>query len=154
MGGAIQSGVGVFLNDGFGNLGRGDAVAPTLMLNGDDDVSVPAGTVYNDAGASASDNIDGDISGSVVASGTVNSSVVGAYTITYNVSDFAGNPAMPITRTVNVTPATGTGGGGGGGSMSIPFMAMSLCLLLMATFARSLERNRNVQTAHFAQKAS
>jgi len=154
MGGAIQSGVGIFLNDGFGNLGRGDAVAPTLTLNGDADVSVPAGTVYNDAGASAADNIDGDISASVVASGTVNSSVVGAYTITYNVADFAGNPAMPITRTVNVTPATGTGGGGGGGSVSIPFMAMILCLVLIAAFVRSLERNRNVQRAHFAQKAS
>ena len=61
-------------------------------------------------------NIDGDISARVIATGTVNDAVIGSYTVTYNVTDRAGNPADPITRAVQVTPAAGTGGGGGGAS--------------------------------------
>ena len=38
----------------------------------------------------------------------------GDYTVTYNVSDRAGNSAAQITRTVTVTPDDTTGGGGGG----------------------------------------
>ena len=33
----------------------------------------------------------------------VNTAVAGVYTITYNASDTSGNPATPVTRTVNVT---------------------------------------------------
>ncbi len=127
MGGAIQSGVGVFLNDGFGNLGRGDAVPPVLTLLGEAAVSVPAGTAYVDPGATAEDNIDGEITSSIIASGAVNPSVVGNYTLTYTVSDFAGNAADPISRTVTVAPAAGRGGGGG---------ALSLIGVLFLAFIR------------------
>lgn len=136
MGGAIQSGVGVFLNDGFGNLGRGDAVPPVLTLRGDVVVDVPAGTVYSDAGATAEDNIDGDLSSSVVTVGSVNSSIVGAYTLTYNVTDFAGNPATPITRIVNIAAAAGRGGGGGALS------AYSILLLVTSLMAAQYIRVR------------
>ena len=128
MGGAVASGVGVFLNDGAGNLGRGDAVAPVLTLRGTDPAEVPSGTTYVDAGASAEDNIDGDISASVVVNNPVNTAVVGAYTVTYNVSDFAGNQATPITRTVNVVPAAGSGGGGGG---AITWWLVVFCLVAL-----------------------
>lgn len=147
MGGAIQSGVGVFLNDGFGNLGRGDAVAPVLTLVGDAQTSTPAGTVYSDAGAAAEDNIDGDISTSVVVTGTVNTSVVGDYVLTYNVADFAGNAAAPISRTVTVSPATGTGGGGGGGSLSILYTLFLLTIVLTATLIRAEQRTRQIRKA-------
>ena len=36
----------------------------------------------------------------------VNSNTLGAYTVTYNVSDAAGNAATEVTRTVNVTDQT------------------------------------------------
>ena len=65
MGGSVLDGVGVYLNDSFGNLGRGDAVPPILTLRGEATVSVASRTTYNDAGATADDNIDGDISASV-----------------------------------------------------------------------------------------
>ena len=120
LGGALQVGTSVYLNDGFGNLGRGDAVPPVLSLNGAASVDVPAGSNYVDAGATAEDNIDGDISSAIVVSAAVNTALVGSYTVTYNVTDFAGNSASPITRTVNVTPAAGTGGGGGGGGAASP----------------------------------
>ena len=48
---------------------------------------------------------------------------MGAYTVTYNVQDFAGNTAAQVTRTVNVTAATGRGGGGGG---SFGYWALAL----------------------------
>jgi len=124
MGGATQGGLGIYLNDGLGNLGRGDAVPPVLTLLGSATVSIQARTTYSDAGASALDTIDGDISRSVTVSGAVNTGTVGSYTLTYNVTDFAGNAATPITRTVTVTPASG---GGGGGIISI-FTLLSLLL--------------------------
>jgi len=113
MGGASSGGLGVYLNDSFGNLGRGDAVPPVLTLLGQASVSVVARSSYPDAGATAADNIDGDISRSIAVSGSVDIRTVGTYTLTYNVVDFAGNAATPITRTVTVTPDDKRGGGGG-----------------------------------------
>jgi hypothetical protein len=137
MGGDIVAGLGVFLNDGFGNLGRGDAVPPLLTLVGAAAVSVPSGSPYVDGGATADDNIDGDISASIVVSNPVNTAVVGDYTVTYNVTDSSGNSATQITRTVSVTPAAGTGGGGGG--------AVSLLLLLvLAAWLSAMRANRAI----------
>ena len=153
MGGAIQSGVGVFLNDGFGNLGKGDAVAPVLTLRGEPSVSVPAGSPFSDAGASALDNIDGDISLRVVTSGTVNTSVVSAYTVTYTVTDEAGNAATPITRTVNVTAAAGRGGGGGG-SLSVSFVLLLSGFLMAALYVRAWQRRVRVRATVSPRKDS
>ena len=137
MGGALQGGVGVFLNDGFGNLGRGDAVVPVLTLLGENPASVPSGTSYSDAGATALDNIDGNITASIRVTSDVNTSIVGTYTVTYNVSDFAGNTAAPITRTVDVTPASGTGGGGGGALSFILIAGLLLITLLRLADAQA-----------------
>jgi hypothetical protein len=122
MGGRGNAGVGVWLNDSQGNLGLGDAVPPQLTLNGAASVSIPAKSSYIDAGATAMDNIDGDISPSIIVSNAVNTSIVGSYTVTYNVQDRAGNPAAQISRSVSVTPASG-GGGGGGGAVSYWLLA-------------------------------
>ena len=112
LGGAPGAGVGVYLNDGAGNLGLGDAVPPQITLNGEASVSIPANSVYTDAGATAEDNIDGAVT--PVATSTVNTTVVGSYTVTYNATDRAGNAATPVVRTVTVGAASGRGGGGGG----------------------------------------
>jgi len=136
MGGASVAGLGVFLNDGFGNLGKGDAVIPVLTLIGETTLDIASGSVYADAGASAEDNIDGNINSRIVVNNPVNTSVVGAYTVTYNVSDVAGNPAVQITRSVTVQPAVGTGGGGGGGVN--PFFVLFLMLsTLFATLVKA-----------------
>lgn len=55
-----------------------------------------------DDGATAIDNVDGDITASIVVDNPVDITTLGTYTITYNVSDAAGNAAVEITRTVNV----------------------------------------------------
>ena len=138
MGGAISSGVGIFLNDGFGNLGFGDAVPPVLTLLGAATVTVPSGSVYTDAGAVAQDNIDGDVSRFIVTTGAVSTAVAGNYIVTYNVADRAGNAATPITRTVTVTGPVQTGGGGSGGGGG----TLSLLVLLLLAVAACLQACR------------
>ena len=135
IGGAFAAGLGIYLNDGFGNLGRGDAMPPVLTILGEASVSVASGTSYVDAGATAVDNIDGDISASIIVTGSVNLAVVGSYTLTYNVEDFAGNRATSVTRNVSVTPAAGTGGSGGG-SVSYWATIVLLGFLLVSVYLR------------------
>jgi large repetitive protein len=84
-----------------------DTIAPVLSLVGDTPVTMECGINYTDAGATASDNCDGDITGSIVVGGdTVNTAVSGTYTITYNVSDAESNAALEVVRTVNVVDTT------------------------------------------------
>ncbi len=51
-----------------------------------------------DDDATAIDNVDGDISESVQVNGNVDTGTVGLYTLTYTVSDSAGNAATPPPR--------------------------------------------------------
>ena len=90
-----------------------DTTPPVIVLNGSSPVNLTVGDTYTELGATATDNIDGDISGSIVIGGdTVNTSVAGTYIVTYNVSDTAGNAANQVNRTVNVSdPSSGCSGG-------------------------------------------
>ena len=81
-----------------------DTTAPIISLNGSANISIFKDALYGDAGATATDNKDGLVN--VVISGTVDTSVLGAYTITYTATDNAGNNAQPVTRTVNVVADT------------------------------------------------
>ena len=80
-----------------------DQEAPTITLVGSATVTHAHGSTYTDAGATASDFNDGDVTADIVVSGTVNTSVLGSYTILYDVDDAAGNSATQVSRTVNVT---------------------------------------------------
>ncbi len=85
-----------------------DNVAPVLTLNGANPQYVIQGNSYIELGASATDNVDGDLTSKIVTdSSAVNTNVVGDYTVQYNVKDAAGNNAITRTRTVKVIP-TGT----------------------------------------------
>ena len=87
---------------GGGNPPSGDVTAPILTITGTDPVDVEKDTVYIDAGATALDDIDGDLTSSIVKSGTfTDTAIIGAYTVIYTVSDVAGNISTK-TRTVNV----------------------------------------------------
>lgn len=83
-----------------------DTTPPSITLTGASTIQHPLGQAYTDAGATANDNIDGNISASIVTSGSVNSNVAGSYFITYNVNDASGNPAAPVTRLVQVADRT------------------------------------------------
>jgi len=95
-----------------------DTIPPVLTLNGANPMDVTVGTPYVEPGATAIDNVDGNITNRIVIGGFVNANILGTYTVTYNVSDTAGNAAPQMTRTVNVVPASSnppapTSGGGG-----------------------------------------
>jgi hypothetical protein len=94
-----------------------DTTAPVITLTGSSVVDLTVGETYTDAGATATDNIDGDITESIVRVNPVNTEVADTYTVTYNVSDAAGNPATEVTRTVNVN-ARHTSSGGSSSSRS------------------------------------
>jgi hypothetical protein len=81
-----------------------DTVKPVITLSGSAAVSIVQGGSYADAGATASDDRDGNITSKIVVSGSVNTATVGTYTLSYNVKDAAGNAATALTRTVTVTP--------------------------------------------------
>ena len=83
-----------------------DTVAPVITLLGDNPITIEVGDTYTDAGATATDNFDGDITSSIVTVSTVNTSIVGVYLVAYNVSDTAGNAAAEVTRTVTVVDTT------------------------------------------------
>jgi len=81
-----------------------DETPPVITLQGANPQSITAGNAYVELGATAVDNVDGDITGSIqIDSSAVNTNVVGSYQVTYGVSDAAGNAATQMVRTVNVT---------------------------------------------------
>ena len=77
-----------------------DTTKPVITLQGANPATATLGSTYSDAGATATDNVDGTVD--VVTSGVVDTSVVGVNTITYTATDKAGNTAT-ATRTVNVS---------------------------------------------------
>ena len=85
----------------------GDATPPVITLTGSSAVTIESGATYTDAGATALDDVDGDITSSIVTINPVNTNVSGTYTITYNVSDTAVNPANQVIRSVTVNAAPG-----------------------------------------------
>lgn len=74
---------------------------PVITLNGSATVTLKVGGIYTELGAKATDDKDGDLTEKIITTGTVNTSVAGTYTITYTVSDSAGN-VTKVTRTVKV----------------------------------------------------
>ena len=79
-----------------------DTTVPVITLIGTSEITINVGDVYVDAGATASDNIDGDITANITTVNPVDVSTIGDYTVTYNVSDVAGNHAVEVTRLVHV----------------------------------------------------
>ena len=81
-----------------------DQVAPVIKLNGKDTVLLEYKNVYKDLGATAYDNVDGDISAKISLTSAVNSSIFKTYFVQYDVTDAAGNKAKTVTRVVRMIP--------------------------------------------------
>jgi C1A family cysteine protease len=79
-----------------------DRTAPVIALLGDSTVRIEAESEYADAGATALDGYDGDLTSQIVAASDVDTSTPGTYTVTYDVTDAAGNAAEQAVRTVRV----------------------------------------------------
>jgi hypothetical protein len=86
-----------------------DKTKPVITLNGAAEMSVVYGSgPFSDPGATATDTGGSGLNGSVNVSGSVNTNAAGDYTLSYNVSDNAGNAADTVTRTVHVLKADQT----------------------------------------------
>ena len=75
---------------------------PTISLIGSADINLNVGDSFSDPGATATDAQDGNLTSSIVVSGTVNTAIPDNYTITYTVTDSRGASAT-VSRTVTVS---------------------------------------------------
>ena len=75
---------------------------PVISPIGDNVIAVAQHSVYVDAGATAIDEDDGDVTARIVTDDPVDTAHPGTYTVTYSVTDSAGQQADPRTRTVHV----------------------------------------------------
>lgn len=98
-----------------------DTVKPEIKLKGKETITLKLNEKYVDPGATATDDTDGDITSKIVIDiSKVDVKKVGTYTVTYTVTDSAGNTTTK-TRTVKVvdeeepeepsTPSEGEGSG-------------------------------------------
>jgi len=87
-----------------------DTEAPVITLIGTD-ANISVGDTYTDAGATATDNVDGNLTATIVTSNPVDTTTAGTYTVTYDVNDTARNSAVPVSRTVTVNAPTITHNG-------------------------------------------
>jgi len=76
-----------------------DTTPPVITLNGESNVTIEKDGIYTELNATAVDDVDGNVD--VTISGTVNTAIVGVYTLTYMATDSSNNSATK-TRTVNV----------------------------------------------------
>ncbi len=82
----------------FSNI---DTIKPVITLNGAATINIKKDSAYNELGATATDDKDGNITANIRTSGTVNNKVAGIYYISYAVNDKAGN-SDSVTRIINV----------------------------------------------------
>jgi len=96
----------------------GANTAPVLTIIGANPLTIDVNTVFTDPGATAIDAQDGDLTSHIIASSTVSTTTVGAYTVTYTITDSGGLTATS-TRVVNVVvPVIVPVGITSGGSLS------------------------------------
>ncbi len=91
------------------DVAEADVTPPVITLSGSPTVTFERGLTYFDIGATATDNVDGNITTNIVTVNPVDGDVAGTYTVTYDVDDAAGNPAIQVTRTVNVVDTVAPG---------------------------------------------
>ena len=86
----------------------GDANKPVITLLGPRVVSQPLGFVYADAGATARDPHDGDVTSRITVTGlaALDTNTVGDYLIRYNVVNSAQSAAVEVVRMVRVHAGT------------------------------------------------
>ncbi len=77
-----------------------DITPPIITIIGENPLVVDLNGIYQEAGATAMDDSDGNVS--VVTTGSVDMSTLGVYTISYDATDSAGN-SVTQTRSVHVS---------------------------------------------------
>ena len=78
-----------------------DQTAPVITLNGNMVDTIEVHSPWTDAGATANDNKDGNLTGSIVVTGSVDVNVLGVYEVSYYVQDAQSN-GTEVIRTIHV----------------------------------------------------
>ena len=71
-----------------------DITPPEFTLISTNPLNLDVGTPFTDPGATAFDPCEGDLTASIVRTGTVNTAAPGSYTLSYSVTDSSGNTAV------------------------------------------------------------
>lgn len=82
-----------------------DVEAPVIELSGDIEMTIEAGTQFEEPGFSADDNYDGDLTEKVKKNNDIDTCTKQDVTITYSVKDSSGNEAV-ANRTVHIVDTT------------------------------------------------
>jgi surface protein with Ig-like domain/VCBS repeat protein/putative Ig domain-containing protein len=138
-----DSAAGLTANQVFSIAVTAAADAPVITLNGNASVTITEGNAYNDAGATATDAQDGDLTAAIVVDNPVNTGTPATYTVTYTVEDSAGNTAT-AQRTVVVSarpPPPPPARKSGGGSMGLVEL---LTFAMFGLLAFGLRRRRGM----------
>jgi hypothetical protein len=77
-----------------------DNISPSVNLNGSNEMTIDVNSNFIDPGANAIDNLDLNLKVDVV--GSVDTTKIGSYTLSYTSTDSSGNKSNTITRKVNV----------------------------------------------------
>ena len=83
-----------------------DKTKPVIKLKGDPVITIVKNEKYEELGAIATDQIDGDLTSKIQLAGKVDNQKEGTYVLTYTVKDNAGNEAS-VKRTVKVVAKSG-----------------------------------------------
>ena len=79
-----------------------DTSKPVVSLEGNATHYMRVWHTFNEPGATAHDQVDGNLTSQILRTGTVNVEQPGPHILTYGVSDSSGNQAVPVERTVMV----------------------------------------------------
>ena len=95
-----------------------DKVPPELTLNGDVELSLYVGDKYEEKGALASDNVDGDLTAKISVEPQVDTSKEGTIELVYSVTDSSGNTTT-AKRSIKVNKKPDSNKTSSGGSSSL-----------------------------------
>jgi hypothetical protein len=91
---------------GEGVLTIADTTPPEVTVLGEDPATVECSSGYSDPGATAWDACAGDLTGSIVVTGSVDAGTPGSYELLYEATDAEGNTgsAVRVVEVVDTTP--------------------------------------------------
>ena len=112
------------LNRSTADNSPADTTPPVIALNGANPTTVINGSIYSDAGATASDDVDGDITANMTTANPVNTLVNGTYRVTYTAADAAGNTATATRSVIVVSNTKPVITRIGASSVTVPFGAV------------------------------
>jgi hypothetical protein len=78
-----------------------------VTLRGSAAMQITVGDTFTDPGATATDDVDGDLASHITVLGTVDAATAANYTLTYSATDAAGNTGS-ASRIVTVSASTAT----------------------------------------------